>query len=113
MLIAKRYYLATGAQNTVKLWDLRKLKSFHSLDLNEGVVVNAVEWDYSGTYLAVASDDIKVYLGKTLNHIGTYGKHTKPVTDVKWGHNASFLVSTSMDRSLKSWGYKEKKGRKK
>jgi pre-mRNA-processing factor 19 len=103
------YYLATAAQNTVKLWDLRKLKNFHSLDLPEGVQINAVSWDYSGTYLAVAADDIRVFSGKALNHIATYNKHTKAVTDVKWGSSAKFLASTSMDRSLKFWGIKDKK----
>jgi len=101
--------LATAAQNTVKLWDLRKLKNFHSLDLPEGVQINAVSWDYTGTYLAVAADDIRVFSGKALNHIATYNKHTKAVTDVKWGSSAKFLASTSMDRSLKFWGIKDKK----
>jgi pre-mRNA-processing factor 19 len=106
------YYLATAAQNVVKLWDLRKLKNFHSLDLPSGHDVTAVDWDYSGTYLAVASEDIRVYIGKTLNHVGTFSKHNKTVTDVKWGHLANFLASCSLDRSLKVWGIKEKKGRK-
>jgi pre-mRNA-processing factor 19 len=106
------YYLATAAQNVVKLWDLRKLKNFHSLDLPSGHDVTAVDWDYSGTYLAVASEDIRVYIGKTLNHVGTFSKHSKTVTDVKWGQMANFLASCSMDRSLKVWGIKEKKGRK-
>jgi len=110
------YYLATAAENTIKLWDLRKLKVFHSTDLPKGSTINAVEWDYSGTYLAVAAEDIRVFMGKTLNHVATYTKHSKAVTDLKWGDNANFIVSTSMDRSLKVFAKaatKEKKGRKK
>jgi len=102
------YYLATAAQNTVKLWDLRKLKNFHSLDLPEGATINAVQWDYSGTYLAVAAEDVRVFMGKALTHVATFNKHTKSVTDVKWGHAAQFLASTSLDRSLKVWGKKNK-----
>jgi len=98
------YYLATSAGNVVKLWDLRKLKNF--FDLPEVGNVNAVEWDYSGTYLAVAADDIRIFTGKALSHIATFSKHSKTVTDVKWGSSAKFLASTSMDRSLKFWGTK-------
>jgi len=98
------YYLASAAGNTVKLWDLRKLKDFHSIELPERNQVKALEWDYSGTYLAVAADDIRVYTGKALNHIASFTKHTKAVTDVKWGSSAKLLASTSMDKSLKIWG---------
>jgi len=100
------YYLASAAQNEVKLWDLRKLKNFQSVTLEEGDVVNSVEWDYSGTYLAVASNDIKIFLGKNLSPVTTLSQHTKVVTGVKWGHHAKVLVSCSMDRSIKSFGKK-------
>jgi len=99
------YFLATAAENIVKIWDLRKLKNVHSIEI--GSKVNSVDWDYSGGYLAVASDDIRVYLSKGFHHITTFSKHTKPVTDVKWSHLASLLVSTSLDRSVKTWGSKK------
>jgi len=105
------YYLATGSKdNTVKLWDLRKLKNFHEISLPDGFGVSSVEWDYSGSYLAVAGSDIRLYVGKTLNHAVTLAGHSKEVTDVKWGKNASFLVSTSLDKHLTYWG-KEGKGK--
>jgi len=100
------YYLASSAGNTVKLWDLRKLKNVHSIDLPNDAQISSVQWDYSGTYLAVASDDIRVYMGKALTHIATYSKHTKAVTGAKWGHLAKILVSCSLDRTLKAWGKK-------
>jgi len=99
------YFLATAAENIVKIWDLRKLKNVHSIEI--GSKVNSVDWDYSGGYLAVASDDIRVYLSKGFHHITTFSKHTKPVTDVKWSHLANLLVSTSWDRSVKTWGSKK------
>jgi pre-mRNA-processing factor 19 len=59
------YYLATTAEdNVVKLWDLRKLSNFHSLNLPEDFSVSSLSWDYSGTYLAVAGKDIRVFVGK-------------------------------------------------
>jgi len=101
------YYLATTAASTVKLWDLRKLKNVHSIDVPDMGNLNSVSWDYSGTYLAVAGEDIRVFTGKSLNHIATLKGHTKTVTDVKWGTAAQFLASTSLDRSLKFWGSKK------
>jgi len=100
------YYLATvGQENTVKLWDLRRLKNFYSIDLDQ--TLSAVSFDYSGTYLAVtAGNTVRVYMGKTLNHIATYSDHKGDVTDVAFGNNAQWLASTSMDRTLKVWGKK-------
>ena len=49
------YYLATGLKgNTVKLWDLRKLTNFHTIELPEGQSVSKVRFDASAQYLGVA-----------------------------------------------------------
>jgi len=101
------YYLATAADdNTVKLWDLRRLKNINTISLPDDFGVSAIEWDYSGSYLAVAGADLRVYVGKTVTQIASYTKHTQPVTDVKFGKDAQYLVSTSLDRSVKFWGKK-------
>lgn len=54
------YYLATAADDAcVKLWDLRKLKNFKTLQLDEGYQIRDLCFDQSGTYLAVAGSDIR------------------------------------------------------
>lgn len=54
------YYLATAAEDsTVRLWDLRKLKNFKTLTLDEGYEVMNLSFDQSGTYLAVAGTDVR------------------------------------------------------
>ena len=59
------YYLATAADDScVKLWDLRKLKNFRTLQLDDGYEVKDLSFDSSGTYLAVAGSDVRVYLCK-------------------------------------------------
>lgn len=40
----------------MRLWDLRKLKNFHTIDI--GSPVNAVSFDYSGLYLAIGSTQL-------------------------------------------------------
>lgn len=54
------YYLATAADDAcVKLWDLRKLKNFKTLQLDEGYQIKDLCFDQSGTYLAVAGSDVR------------------------------------------------------
>ena len=57
------YYLATGAADGVKLWDLRKLRNFRSLSLEGGV--QDLAFDRSGLFLGVAGgEDARVYGSK-------------------------------------------------
>ncbi|CAH1233265.1 PRPF19 [Branchiostoma lanceolatum] len=103
------YYLATAADDSmVKLWDLRKLKNFKTIALDERYEdryeIKSLCFDQSGTYLAVGGSDIRVYLCKQWQELVVMKEHTAPVTSIKFGNHASFLASTSMDRSLKIYG---------
>jgi pre-mRNA-processing factor 19 len=54
------YYLATSADDSVvKLWDLRKLKNFKTISMEDGYEVKSLCFDQSGTYLAVAGTDVR------------------------------------------------------
>jgi len=99
------YYLATAADDScVKLWDLRKLKNFKTLQLEDGYEVRDLCFDSSGTYLAVAGTDVRVYLCKQWNELLTMRDHTATATGVRFGDNSRFISSTSMDRTLKIYG---------
>ncbi|XP_041349094.1 pre-mRNA-processing factor 19-like [Gigantopelta aegis] len=99
------YYLATSAEDSVvKLWDLRKLKNFKTITLDEKYEVKNLSFDQSGTYLAVAGSDIRAYLCKQWSELVVLNDHTAAATGVRFGHNASFIASGSMDRSLKFFG---------
>eukprot|EP00743_Colponemidia_sp_Colp-15_P001906 GILK01002076.1.p1 GENE.GILK01002076.1~~GILK01002076.1.p1 ORF type:complete len:514 (+),score=88.05 GILK01002076.1:50-1543(+) len=97
------YHLAAAAEDaTVKLWDLRKLSNWANITVDDKFNINSISYDYSGKYLVVAGDDLRVYMAKKPNElVATYTEHSGPVTDAKFSHNASFLASTSMDRFLK------------
>ena len=87
------YYLASGgADGTVKLWDLRKLKNFKTIEPQEGAKspkpIMSVAFDYSGTYLAYASDKISVDVVKSWVSATELTGHTKAVTSLKFGPNA-------------------------
>lgn len=54
------YYLATSADDCcVKLWDLRKLKNFKTLTLDDGYEIKDLCFDQSGTYLGIAGTDVR------------------------------------------------------
>lgn len=42
------FYFATGGVDMVKLWDLRVLKNFKSLQPFEDEATNCISFDYSG-----------------------------------------------------------------
>ncbi|KAL7052069.1 hypothetical protein ACKWTF_004754 [Chironomus riparius] len=100
------YYLATAAANDscVKLWDLRKLKNFKTIQLEDGYEVKDLCFDQSGTYLAIAGTDIRIYLCKQWTELKVFNDHTAMSTGVRFGKHAQWLASTSMDRTLKLYG---------
>jgi len=100
------YYLATAGADDgcVKLWDLRKLKNFKTIQLDEGYEVRDLSFDHTGTYLAVAGTDVRVYLCKQWTDLKVFQDHTAAATGVRFGKNASYIASTSMDRTLKLYG---------
>ena len=58
-------------------------------------------FDSSGSYLAVAGSDVRVYLCKQWETLKVVSEHTAIATGVRFGQNAKYLASTSMDRTLK------------
>lgn len=67
-------------------------------------VCGSLDYDKSGKYLAAAvGSEIRVFTGKQLEHVKTLDEHTGIVTSLKWGTDAQFLASASMDRMLKFW----------
>jgi len=98
------YYLASGdEQGNVKLWDLRKLQNFHTIPQSEMKNIAEMDFDQSGSYLAVAGDDLRVFTTKDWDLVKNWTDHTDQVTGVRFGSDAGFLATTSKDRTLRIW----------
>ncbi|CAM9451744.1 unnamed protein product [Ectocarpus fasciculatus] len=100
------YLLAAGyASGAVRIWDLRKLKCTKSLECQEEV--NAVSFDHSGVYLAVAAggalSSVVVKEWPT-SPLSLPSAHSKSITGVCWGADATQLYTSSMDRTVKVFG---------
>ncbi|KAJ8561219.1 hypothetical protein K7X08_027409 [Anisodus acutangulus] len=105
------YFLATAAQDGVKLWDLRKLRNFRTFSpYDEDTATQSVEFDHSGSYLALGGSDIRVYQVasvksdwnsvKILPDLSGTGK----ATCLKFGPDAKYIAVGSMDRNLRLFG---------
>ncbi|KAL8260063.1 hypothetical protein R6Q59_028016 [Mikania micrantha] len=105
------YFLATAAQDGVKLWDLRKLRNFRTFSpYDENTPTQSVEFDHSGSYLAIGGSDIRVYQVASVkadwNCIKTFPdlSGTGKINSVRFGTDAKYIAVGSMDRNLRLFG---------
>ncbi len=61
-------------------------------------------FDQSGTYLTLAGSDVRVYLSRQWTELKVFNDHTATATGVRFGKNATYIASVSMDRTLKLYG---------
>lgn len=104
------YFLATAAGDSVKLWDLRKLKNIKTIvPYENGAPVTSVRFDNSGQYLAVGGMDARIYgvkqewqLLSTLSDLPQKGQHS--VLSCTWNKPATKLFVGSVDHNLRVFG---------
>lgn len=98
------YYLATSAakDSCIKIVDLRKSEIVKKIQLPEKTFeVRSVKFDYSGNYLGIVGSGLHICNLKTNNIFASFNEHTDIVTDVGFGVDCEYIVTTSLDRNLK------------
>jgi len=94
------YHLASGSKDgTVRLYDLRKSKNFHTIDI--GHPVSCVRFDTSGTYLAIASDCLQTYQVKVWNELMKFSSENVELTAVAFAKDAQYLAVATKDKNLR------------
>lgn len=61
-------------------------------------------FDYSGSYLACAGSDVRVYQSKSWDLLRIFNEHTQLATSVRFGTNVKTILSSSLDKTLKIYG---------
>ena len=93
------YYMATAAGDGVKLWDLRKLKNFKSLDAADA---QGVAFDHSGHYLAVVGgSEARVYNVKSEWETVKVWETPKPAHAVAFAPDAKAVYVGCADHNLR------------
>ena len=99
------YHMATSSlDGTCKLWDLRKLQNFATLDI--GGACSAVAFSDCGQYVAAASDVVQIYKAKKANLVATLEGHSGAINGLLFGADAQWLATAASDRCVKLWGSK-------
>lgn len=98
----------TAADNKLRIWDLRKLKTTKEIDV---IGITQAFFDFSGTYLGYNRNDassqaydMHVCVVKEYDQdlfASTSVGHTKDISCFAWGYDASYLITGSADRCLK------------
>lgn len=101
------YTLVTSARdNTVYGWHIGKGKITKTFNLPPDYRVHEVKMDRSSNYLAISGSDLRLYSiapkkPEDWTEVKVFGDHTADVTSARFGPDDAFLVSASMDKSVK------------
>ncbi|KAJ3075368.1 hypothetical protein HDU98_008322 [Podochytrium sp. JEL0797] len=99
------YYFATASADAcvVKLWDLRKLENFQTLEMCAGAAgyagkkgVNKVQFDYGAGFLGVACcDSISIFRNKQWDEVIKFTPGNGVVSDFQFGGYSKWIASAS------------------
>ena len=100
------YNVASVSDEGVRIWDLRKLKTIHSLDPYEGASpCNTVKFDHSGHYLAIGGQDVRIYGTKQdYGIVKSFEVPKRGVHSVLFGPDARTLFVGASDHNLRVIG---------
>ncbi|KAL1808750.1 hypothetical protein ACET3Z_025740 [Daucus carota] len=99
------YHLATAAEDGVKLWDLRFIRTLMTFPSDLKTGTRPIDFDYSGLYLASGGSHISVYDIASAPKYGTIATFSDysgiaNITSLKFGKDAKYIAAGSQDSKL-------------
>jgi WD40 repeat protein len=98
------YLLASATSLHAEIWDLRKLTKAGTIAVQSDEKT-VVRFDPSAQLLAVVGKSVQIYANKTwqLLWTATDETHSSAVTDAKWTWTEGQLITSGMDRSVRTF----------
>lgn len=101
------YYLAAAYEGsaTVEIFDLRKLKSVHTISFEEGVSApTTVAFDPTAQFLAIGGSDVRILANKSWTELVKFEDNAGTVQTLVWGSGGNQLIATGLDRAVRVYG---------
>ncbi|KAG2434979.1 hypothetical protein HYH02_011978 [Chlamydomonas schloesseri] len=96
------YHMASASDDCIKLWDLRKLANFKTIEPYTDGPCTSVAFDHSGQYLAVGGPTVKIYGQKQQwAELKTLSEVPKRASALRWGPDARSLLVGAADHNLR------------
>jgi pre-mRNA-processing factor 19 len=97
------HLLAPDSLSSVAIWDLRKPKLAHSINLGDGFKTHKVVYDYSAQFLGVAgSEGVRLFAHKTWEELVRF-EEAGEVVDLVFGESGKEIWGVS-GRDVRIWG---------
>lgn len=98
------YLLASATSSHAEIWDLRKLTKAGTIAVQSDEKT-VVRFDPSAQLLAVVGKSVQIYANKTWQLLWTATDETlsSAVTDAKWTWTEGQLITSGMDRSVRTF----------
>ena len=100
-----KYVITSGMDGKIKIWDFFRLKLMNTIEVEElpalsNLIVNGVNlFAFTTSKLS-----LMVYDVSTLKRIRVFDNiATNTITSICFSHDSRWIISTSMDKSLKVW----------
>ena len=101
------YYLAGSFESSpvVEIFDLRKLKSVHSIQFEDGISSPLnVKFDPSAQFLAVGGHDVRIFTNKKWDEISRFEDNANLIQSLSWGVGSHELITSGLDRTVRFYG---------
>lgn len=97
------HLMAPSSSSTVAIWDLRKLREAHNINLGDGFKLNKMVYDPSAQFLGVAgSGGARVYAHKTWDEVVKLSEGDE-VVDLQFAQDGQEIWGLS-GREVRIWG---------